>query len=183
MQCDSPIKKFDGRASIYFEKLNNDESDTSVYFMKPECARDIDDLNESFVAKRSIPSVYKKRSSTNLTTHIIDFEKRNEPEAEKQLREYLKLMFCKTKNIAKEQKYETKEFQLTVVEVSSENSSPEADTDQYEDGNIDESENESPGLNIHILNTDEYLHLEAPKEDKKIQSPINPDSSKDPSFK
>ena len=94
-EVDSPIKRFDSRASIYFEKINNEESEFSLYLMKQEVLRDVDAVNESFVSKGTFKTTKRHRSSTVDKTYIPDFEIAMEPKEEAQFRNYLKSMLQK----------------------------------------------------------------------------------------
>lgn len=94
-ECDSPVKRFDSRASIYFEKINNEESEFSLYLMKQEAMRDVDAVNESFVSKGTFKINKRLRSSTVDKTYIPDFEMAMEPIEEIQFRNYLKSMLQK----------------------------------------------------------------------------------------
>lgn len=152
------IQSFDSRASIYLEKINLDESSTSIYFMHPEGKRDIDALNESIISKRTFyPNT--KRSSTIESTYIPNFEIENEPIDEFQFRQYLKSMIQRSRAISKTQKKPSGHFEINLIEADYEEEeesecSQSSRQNEYEDGIITDDE-DLPALHVKSVFTHE----------------------------
>jgi serine/threonine protein kinase len=143
-------KEFDPRASIYLEKINLDDSSLSVYFMNLDNGKDPSCFNESFVRKSNY-GTNKRRSSGNDPEFISDFEYANEPQEEQYFHKYLRNMIEKTRSRKLEKKKSQTNFELNLIKLNSKQDSSPSNTEDYDDGIINDSDEELPSINIQSV--------------------------------
>lgn len=146
---DSSLWRFDSRTSLYFEKINDDTSEQSIYFMVPEFLKDNEAFNESLVSKCNFRSVKRKDSKVN-NAYIQGFEVENMPPQEIVFKEYIRSMIRRSQSKPKQAGQQSTNFEIKLCEVDSINESLTIPEEDYENGTVEDTD-ETPAIEINSI--------------------------------